>query len=488
MADPIRDPETGKFVAASGAAVAEPEPQQQTPPAEETPTPDPKPETPPAKEKPAGKEDMTGVNHLVDRFLGIDEKPKEKEKKAPEPKTKETPAPKVTPAPAAKKAPEPPRPLTAAEIAAAAAEGVTRAHAATRDKAPEVKPATGPELPPKEKRRYEVLKHMEKLQPEHKGIAERFRTNHFKLQEYHAKWTKEHPGEEFDDTDPQHEEFFKSHDVDWEDEDYIEAAADLRVESRRETDFKDVNSRLSKFEKADKLRNSEPQILQQQNQAANVYWKIHGPEFEGIVNEKGIVDQKKVAELATKDPVTMPMRIEAAIALDNDVRVIYALMSELVDFNDKDPHHNELANFAHEAEQRLLQRPKEDQLDADGRAFATSVTYTAMSKEDRARHWTFSATDLAAIRAADNARKTKATIDAEEEKLKRFAEARGYKLEQKQGETGQERTDETPPAPDDDDDKPISPSLSTETKLANRGGKGADGPTSGVEAFVDRFL
>lgn len=236
---PPKDPVTGKFLSADkAAALAEP-PQDQT---QVTPPPE-KTETPP--EKKAGKTDLTGAQALVDSWLG--DKPSRYEKKEvkddrttdePSPEKKvEKKAEKKPAKPVAKPAQRTEKPLTAADIAAATAEAVARALPRDRtDRAEGERKTDTPEEPwltPTDKRKLKVLEQMETLFPDqYRDISKRYNQSKRALVEYAQNWEKEHPGEEFDENAEEHQDFYERNDVEWQDEDYLEAAADLKAQAK----------------------------------------------------------------------------------------------------------------------------------------------------------------------------------------------------------------------------------------------------------------
>lgn len=474
---PPRDPESGRFV--SPDPTPAPDPAAVTPP-----TPEPKPDETTPEPKPKGEpEDLTGINQLVGKFL--DE---------PEPTTTTPPAKKETKkaapaAPAAKPKPAPTPPPTPEDdderttrIAEKVATAVGKALAPKQTEPP--KPQE-PDLAPDEQRRVQVLERMEALYPEqYKGIATKYKTSLKKLIDYADDWQKKNPGQEFDESAQEHEDFYKQNDVDWSDDHYIEAVADIRADTKVSEATKTTNQKLSEIERKEKLREAAPEIFQTQTTAATALWQKFGDKFKDLVKPDGSVDHSKMSELAKADPVTFEMRLREAQTLDYEIGELHAVMRGLAPYNEKNPAHVELSKFAEREEAAMLATPAADRINDKQQSFLPAVQYWKLTKEQRAKHWTFSPADLAALRAAERARNVNKLIEQEEQRLAKFAESRGYKLAQPSGQTPPEPTEEPPPH----GDKPVSPSSAAPSKMAASREAGAGDGANPLTSFADRFL
>lgn len=509
---PAKDPVTGKFVSSAAAAGTAPKPDVPTGD-EITPAPDA------GAEKPKGKEadlDLSGAQALVESFLGDKPTvlPEKKKAKTDKPKTddagkektdgKPAAKPDVPAKPAAAKSkPSPPAPpLTAEQIAAAAAEGVARAFPKPekKDSPQDTKPDES-WMTDTDKRRVAVLQQMEKLYPErYKGIAEKYATSKKGLINYAKKWEAEHPGEEFDETAEEHAEFLDSNDIDWEDEDYLEAAAELKASAKIAESQKTTDQKLSSIERKEKLREAQPLIFSEVGKAAHGYWKLMGETFAGIVDENGNFDPAKAKAIADADPVTFGIRLEAAKALDAEVAELYKLMGVpglkddagnpaeygLVEFDPKNPIHANLDKFANEQEQAMKRLPEADQRDSEGRSFLPYADYYKLNPKQRAAFWTFTATDLAMLRAKNLAETAQKIITTEEDKYRQWAKARGINIETESGKHKQDADPEPAEETVGAVEKPASPSGSIESKLAASKTGSSPQPTSGAKAFVLR--
>lgn len=510
---PAKDPVTGKFISASAAATAAPiEPPSGA-------------EAPPSTDKPADKAkvkpadlDLSGAEALVQSFLDgkptvVPEKKKAKtEKPAVEPEKEKTDAktepakPGVNPKPAPAKPkhtqPPAPVPLTAEQIAAAAAEGVARVFPKPEKKdSPQDSKPDDSWLTDADRRRLTNLEQMEKMYPDkYKGLPARYRTSKKALLDYAKKWESEHPGEEFDETAEEHQQFLDSNDIDWEDEDYLEAAAEIKAAAKVAESQKTTDQKLSAIERKEKLREAQPIIYAEQTKAAQVLWKEMGEAFAGLVDENGNFNAEKAKVFVESDPVTFGVRLNAAKALDAEVAELYKLMgvpgltddqgkpltTALIDFNPKNEIHVNLDKFASEQEARMRKLSAADQQDAEGRAFLPYADYYKVPEKERGKYWTFTANDLAVLRAQDLAARAQKMIAEEEEKYQKWAKARGINIETKSGTSKQGEEPEPEVETVGAVEKPASPSGGVESKLAASKSTGKAAPVSGAKAFVMR--
>lgn len=460
-----------------------------------------------AGKKPDKEPDLTGVRQFAKAFMGQREAPetpeakaareaKEAEDKAKAEKEKAEKARRKPAKPAA--APAAVKPLTADQIAEAAARGTAAAMSQRTDKKPDDKGAGGTDtdadFDAAQKRKAAVLEHMEKLYPDkYKDVAKQYRTGQRKLSEYAAKWEEEHPGQSFDAEAEEHKDFFEKNGLfeTWDEDDYTEALADMRAEKKMEAHDRKTSEKLSKLERLQKLTSPETlaAIDKEQVKAASLYWNAFGDDFKGILNEHGVVDTAKAKELRDKDPEFFDMRWHAAGALDAEVSELWKVMSGLVDYDAKNQAHQVLSVFASQKEQEMMKQPDEDRLDAKNRVFLPAAEYYKLPKDRREQdHWTFSAADLAALRAADLAKMTANLIKQEDEKFNRMAKARGLKLDGQRANGQPPAEEEAEPEPKPRQSKPASPGGGAESRLAaGKAGEGADAKNP-LKTFASRFM
>lgn len=320
--------------------------------------------------------------------------------------------------------PTPPAPaLTPEQIAEAAAKGVAEVMRPGLATAPKT------ELTAVEQRRFSTLQHMERMYPEkYVGIAERYKTSMLELQKYADDWEKAHPGETFDESADEHESFFAKHDVDWEDDDYTEAVADIRTTEKLADERKKADQRMSKLERSERLRQAAPEIGAHQTAGATVFWKNTTKELADVIKPDGSVDLPKLEEAKKKDPIGYTLRVNAANLLNHEIAELYKVMNGLADFDPKQPAHVAMGQFAVEMETDLMRRSDEDKRDADGRMFLPAAEYWKVAKDRRENYyWTFSPAELAALRAHSLSTQTEKDIVAEHQRQREYALAMGWK-------------------------------------------------------------
>lgn len=467
--------------------------------------------TPPAAQKPqAGAEppkktaektppDLSGISEFVSRQLeGIKVTP-QKPKKEPE---EDDTTPDKTKAKAKDKGQQPPpkkkvapvlppkteaEPLSEERIAKAAAAGV--AEVLDRRGKPKEQ-ATEEKVEPAQERKVTVLKRMEDLYPDkYKDISKRYLQSVRKLKEYAQQWEAQHPGEDFDESAEEHEAFFAENDVEWQDEDYTEAIADMRADKRVEEVNKSTNEKLSSLEKKERLREAAPEIDSHQVSASRRFWDRMGEQYKDFVNPTGAVDRAKAEALQKADPIGYDLRLQAAVRLENEVAAIYRLMNGLEDYNERNAMHNELGKFAEQQERALAARPDEDKLDAQGRRFLPAAEYHKIPKRDADRYyWTFTVADLGALRAAEIAAQTEKIVSAEDAKFQKWAAARGIKLPDKSGAAHNGEAGEGEEDLDETDEKPLSPSGGVEPKMAAVAAAAAGSDSNPLSSFVARQI
>lgn len=369
------------------------------------------------------------------KFAKADPKAKDK---APEPKPKDeaAPAPPKPRTPFKPKAQPAAEPLTAEQITAAAAEGAARAVLSTKSKADAETVAKAkaeePELSHDDKRKVAILARMEQLNPEkYKGLPTKYTKSLSALEDYAKKWETDHPGQEFDEESPEHEDFFKANDVDWNDLDFTEALADIRAEKHSQEATKRSDETLEGLKQAEKLREAQGKIVAEQNNAALKYWQVLGDDVADFVKPDGSVNSERVEALRASDPEGLEIRVRAAQALDVEVSEIYKLYNGLTK-NDPANNviHRNLNQFAASKEQELSSKPMQAKMNAEGQEFLPAARYYAMPVAERANYWTFSGSELAFLRAKELADITRKRLELNEERHRAWAKARGIQLDE----------------------------------------------------------
>jgi hypothetical protein len=331
---------------------------------------------------------------------------------------------------------------------------------------------------------------------------------------------EKNPGQEFDDKSGEHDAFFEANDVNWVDAHFKKAERELiKLEAKREAKEeieKEFKPKLSEFERKEKLRDSEREIMSEQTVAAKEFWKKSGDELADMINDAGAVNMEKLKSLKESDPDLYAIRLSHAEAAEAEAKTLYLLMNNLTTFVENPPvkesfktpeqyqaavqeyrTHHDLAQFMADREAKLAAKPEEERKDANGRDFLPATKYFALPKEQRAAYWTFSARDGATMRARWRATKANEIIQAEEERFNRRAKHKNLiKDEAEEGKevSGKKETlvepakEEEEIEPTDTDGKPTSPGSFTKSKMAAKSEQGKGGPKTGVETFMESYL
>lgn len=506
---PPKDPKTGKFLPSGAAATAEPPPE-------------------PPK---LTKEQEENLVEFTTRALGgkptektqldkekVDKEKAEKEKKAAAAKAKPKPKPAAAPAPAP----------TAKEIAVeVGAEVAERLLAKKGEPEKKVEPAA-PELPKGEKRRIAVLERMEKENPaQYKGLKDRYLGAKAELQKYADKWVAEHPGQEFDAEAEEHQAAIDkiNENVDWDDDDYEEAREAVLKDGVREEVKKEYEPKLTELERKEQLRQKmaevAPIVQKGALTAARTFWESLGDDFKDILDEKGVPNHEKLAALKAEDEDLYNVRVNHALLAENDAAMLFRIFNGVEDYiappakDDPDykakmaafqkasqtpayAQQQALGNFCQSKEQEMEAMSPEDQavtlerlrpgFDGSALTYAPAAQYRKMSKRDRALHWTLEPADFAKLRAKNLAKEARKLVEAEEERFRKRAEARGLKPAEKNGRASKPPVEEVEPEPEPDDDKPNSPNLAPASRTAMLKNRGSPSEKNGVDAFVEGYL
>jgi len=347
-----------------------------------------------------------------------------------------------------------------------------------------------------EVRRIAVLERMEKMNPDqYKGLSDRFKENKSKLQKYAAEWEAANTGEKFDENADEHSDFIDGLEsqVEYEDDDYTEALADIRLDAKTNERKSELDERISNVERTQRAREESPKILKAGVEAGNQFWQEMGDDFKEVITDSGDVNPEQLKAIAEEDPVKHDIAVAAADAVERTAATIYMLAHQLANFDPKNSAHAGLAQFALTQEEELLKRSATERFNDEGLAFARKAEYDRMPKEQRAKHWTFTAEDLTFLATRAIAKQAKADLAAEDAKFTKRAKARGLisNDEPPTPGTGQRKNARS----DDEDEegngsgasrhiKPQSPTISSSPKLA--AGNSAN-RNSGKNA-ADRFL
>lgn len=370
------------------------------------------------------------------------------EKKADETKPAETPAAATTPEaepkaedtaktkkakPAAATAPLPPQPAPVDYEKIAEASG--RGAAAALSKAAEKKAPEVTELMEEEEReRYAVIQRMEKDFPKEAGKAKEYAESIQRSVAYQKTWEKDNPGKAFDPKASEHDAFYEKNDVEIDDHLYTKAAIRIEAERLFEKQDSKESKRLAELEAKDKVREAEPLIAAAAAHARQSYYGMAGEEFAKVIDANGNVDNAELKRIVDADPGKAVV-IQAASSVPLFAADLHKLTNGLESFDDKNPKHRFIADFAERQQQTLKAMTPAEQSelaaklnrkDVNGAAFVTAEEFNAMTPAQQARSWRLNEPDLALLYAAEQVAMAQKSVADEETRLESFAKARGY--------------------------------------------------------------
>jgi len=402
--------------------------------------------------------------------------------KVEEPKAAETP--KVEEPKAAEPAPKKERkkkepvaePIDYEKLASTTAEAATRAavEAVKQQPARPEPPIDEVTLPASEQRRVNYLKRLEQLYPEkYADVASRYENSYKEIEKYQRKWEQLNPGETFDPESSDHAAFFEKNAVDWEDEDYAEAVAEEKADAvRRQT--------VAEYEERERRKEAAPRAQEKARAVSKELVQELDPAFKEL--DPFAPDAETKAE--DLDPVKGPVIVNAARFAEQFVRTSNRLFDGIDKYDNANPMHRQISEFATQKEQAILSLPRDQQLDSHGRNFVPAERYYALPAKERARVWTLTGDDVAYLARQEIAQDAKNAIAREE--------ARAAKLRQKWGVAGEKSSAspaaKAPVSSSPEPSKPVSPVGGTEPKVA--GVKGDPGTESSQRwnAFKNTLL
>lgn len=283
------------------------------------------------------------------------------------------------------------------------------------------------DLTPKQKKKVAVFKRMEELNPANKGKADQYLAVEKKLAEYKNEWSRkpENKGKVFNLDDEEHGDFLTANDVDYDEDEYAEALADLRVEEKT----KPFSDKLKAQEETEarqlRLRELTPKIESHYRATAKVFIGELGGDFAKLLNDGGVVVPDERDRLWNegqeyRQVLGMAQKVES-VAVE-----LMALANDVTPFSNQNPTHIEIFQFINSQERAMMAQPPEERLNADGKEFATADEWHKLSESQRRNYWTFNDTDLSALYAVDMAGKAKKLIADSDSEFNARVQRRGY--------------------------------------------------------------
>jgi hypothetical protein len=241
-----------------------------------------------------------------------------------------------------------------------------------------VEPATD-ELPPHRRRYREALAVLAE-NSEYKDAPAKFDEFVAAEKKYKADWQKENKYKRFNESDDEHDAFYKENEPVFDTED-LEAAKETVILRKAEKHTEELISRKDaerRHQQTVAQAGERVKVVQSESEA-NVIHDLD-PEYK---------DVNTLADLTAKDPL-------AGVILEplaNDLKVLTSELELLFtpglgyQVDAGKPAHALLMNRIKEYESFLSKKPAEE-LEKDGKAFATNARYANMSDAQKADHWT----------------------------------------------------------------------------------------------------
>lgn len=362
-------------------------------------------------------------------------------------------------------------------------------------------------LTKEERKQLPILREMAKAE-EYKGLDEKFLAAAKSLHDYARKWEEDHPGEEWDPDAEEHKSFIDKINagIDWDDTDFLLAAAELKANEKTAAALKGTNDKLKEFEDeratTATLATVQPAAAAEAKRVGRSLFTAFGDDYKDIVDEQGRVNQEAINKVAAADPVAAPIIFNAASQLEMlaaETRRMFSLFRTVPDGNggvkvvkfdpeqlkvtDLTPMQRDIASFAERQEAEMLALPPDKQVDSAGRRFLGSSDYYAIKDDKkRAKFWTFDAGAINDLRAAELVDVTQKLIEAKEKELESFASARGWKKDETAAAARQ-------PARPAGNNKPASPETGGGARPAGGGRanlhKPKDAGATLIQAIID---
>lgn len=318
----------------------------------------------------------------------------EKPKKAKQPKRQE----------------EPPRPeIDVGAVAEAAAESAARTVAKMQaDKA-------GEEIPEHIKKREEVYKELEEINPQkYSGVMRKVVEFARREEERADAWEKAHPGEAYDADADEHKQWYDANEPKIDPEDLEDARIAVKankiIEQRMRPEIEKTRVEVEKTR-------VEPLAAAS---AANVTEKVLG----AFVPDAPL-SRETVKKLIDEDPDAY----EIAVQVDNAFRPVASAVPKLYrgieQFDENNRAHVEARNMLYHMEQELKNSDPDD-LNRGGKKWASLAEFYALPANKRSGYWCVSEADIANYVALTAQQEAKKAYEAHQKKLEAYAKRYGW--------------------------------------------------------------
>lgn len=242
--------------------------------------------------------------------------------------------------------------------------------------APKEEKAEHSGLSKKDADKLRVFEEMAKEKSDEYGdLPAQFKAFVAKEAKYRAAWEKKNPGEQFDPTSDDHEEFYDQNEPQFEQDDYVDARAELKASEAFERKQKAMEEKMSKRER-------EAQFEKTAKEAVADVGDALATALKG--------EKTDLKSLASDDPVQAKYVREAQGDLENLIEELFKVFTPDANskkFDQENKVHSVLYNQLQGYEDGLLQMEPQETMMGNKR-FTTIERFAKMSPEQQARHWT----------------------------------------------------------------------------------------------------
>lgn len=406
--------------------------------------------------------------------------PKQDEK--PKPVAKKSVKKSAAPAPVRLEAPEP----DYEKIAEASARGVTEALKAKPAESQEQPPADQSFLDDSDRRKLPMLKKMEEMFPDrYKGLEKKYVENAKAVAEYQSKWEAEHPDDAFDPQAEEHNDFYAKHNVEWDDDDAVDARAELVAERKlgKVNQKTEEELRLLKLKERQEEFDKDPVNVQEAITIDRKVFELAGGDFPKILKPDGTVDAEVMQKIQEENPVAAEIILPEVMNIRRHCNEILKLEKGIVDFNPQNPMHKFLSDYASRQEAEILALPKQDQVNGEGKKFAKAEDFEKMSDKQKAGHYRLTARDINMLMAIEFGTRAAKRVQSEIKRLETLALKMGYS----KGNPAPAKTPAAPPQakpePEEEIESPTTTGAALPTPSARESAKPQQ---NGASAFFGK--
>lgn len=239
----------------------------------------------------------------------------------------------------------------------------------------EEKPSDSNSLSKRDADKLRVFEEMAKEKSDEYGnLPAQFKAFVAKEAKYKAAWEKKNPGETFDPTADDHSEFYEQNEPVFEQDDYVDARAELRASEAFERKQKAFEEKMAKREREESIEKTAREATADVGDALAT----------AIKGEK--VSMKS---LSSEDPVEAEYAKEVQGELETLVGELYKVFGRGggKPFNEDNETHKGLEKRLFRYEGELLQLEPSEIMMGD-RQFTTLARFGKMSPDQKERHWT----------------------------------------------------------------------------------------------------